>query len=265
MGAYRPTKDNTRHSAFHIVTPSHPTLMLSKPFMRHSTPNAPIPYHIYLFGGGALDPWVSLRNDRSCERVCISLNSQIACQHVVYSGACRNSYCSFTLGGRAPPAHPRCSSRAMADRSDWKKAQAERLEQERAIERERLSGWWEFEAWKREEGRRHADKKGGWWGSRWWHGWSTGATENWGSSSGAEPTASAYDQEPEPTASAKGQKPSAPWDDWKADPQQDHMALRHAAMTPASFQTQRFYAMALGRPVVVLGGFEEQCVPWGVL
>ena len=142
----------------------------------------------------------------------------------------------------------------MAGNLDWKKAQSERLEEERK------------QSWgcARRGGRsiepngrmrrRRKKPKAGHWGSSWWRqrDWSQ---EDRSGSSGAR---GSQEPPPEPTADpTTSSTPLLAIEDF-AYPTRNHgedlTALRAAAMTPVSFMPQRHVTMALGRPVLVLSG-----------
>ena len=155
----------------------------------------------------------------------------------------------------------------MADSKHWAKSQAQRLEEARAQELELRQMWWQTQKAKKEEQERKMEAKGWTWGS-WWWGQSNWSTEEWRTAGGASSSQSNDPPpEPEPTASssARSNAPQVPYPSRSLG--EDHMALRHAALSPASFVPQRHVTMALGRPVVVLtdarnafGAFGGGCV-----
>ena len=143
----------------------------------------------------------------------------------------------------------------MAGSMDWKKAQSERLEEERKKELGLRSTWWSIQRAKWEDEQTRQQEAEGWaWGSWWWSqsqwGWSQ---EDMSGSSGLQERPGSPPPEPraEPTASS----PPLAIEDFQYPTRnhgEDLTALRAAAITPASFVPQRHVMMALGRPVVVL-------------
>ena len=146
----------------------------------------------------------------------------------------------------------------MANSRDWKKAQADRLELQRSIDlrvrdlvaqAEKVDG--QDRVWRK--------TNGGLW---WWQIESAGEDKRGSSSAAAaaEPSASSAAATSESAASsaAAAAQPAASSQELtfpSRSAEEDHLTLRHAAMTPASFMPQRHVTMALGRPVVVLIGF----------
>ena len=108
-------------------------------------------------------------------------------------------------------------------KKDWKKYE----KQQRHSPYARWESWWYS----------HED---GWWMSDWWQ----NRQEHW------------WEAAREPPAAAQ----EMAWNDWSTDrtPAQDKAALRIASLSPCSFQPQRWVIMALGRPVVVLGGVKQR-------
>ena len=149
----------------------------------------------------------------------------------------------------------------MADTSHWAKAQAERLEEARAQELEIRQMWVKREKAQKEEKEKKLGVKGWAWGS-WWSGqwdWNTDQRGSSGGASSHEPLQGA-----EPTASPPALGDTARWLYPTRSVEEDHMALRNAAISPASFVPQRHVSMALGRPVVVFTGTRNAFGDFGV-
>ena len=135
----------------------------------------------------------------------------------------------------------------------WAFQQVSRLELQRADEEARRSQWFakaekDWKKFQKEQRRSpyarweswwysHED---GWWMSDWWQ----NRQQHW------------WEAAREPPAAAQ----EMAWNDWSTDrtPAQDKAALRIASLSPCSFQPQRWVMMALGRPVVVLGGVKQR-------
>ena len=141
----------------------------------------------------------------------------------------------------------------MAGNPDWKKAQCERLEEERKTELGLRSTWWAVQRakWEDEEKKKEAER---WtWGSWWW------AKRDWSQEdrSGSSGARGSQEPPPEPTAEPTASSTPLAIEDFTyptRNPGEDLTALRAATMTPVSFMPQRHVMMALGRPVVVLSG-----------
>ena len=152
----------------------------------------------------------------------------------------------------------------MADSSTWSKAQAERLEEARAQELELRQTCWKTEKAKKEAEEEKIQAKGWEWGS-WWSGqwdWSTDKGQSSGGASGSQSLLAL--ENAEPTASSTARENTAQWLYPKRTVGEDHMALRHATISPASFVPQRHVTMALGRPVVVFTGTRNASGTFGV-
>ena len=138
---------------------------------------------------------------------------------------------------------------------DWRKAQVGRLEKERKEENDYRLHWWSCERarWEDMAGQGLEEKGWTWKSGHWKQGnWSQA---NWQGSTGArgsnDPPPPEPETEPPATPRSRGivDRPYP-----KRNHGDDAIALRAAAMTPASFMPQRHITMALGRPVVVLSG-----------
>ena len=142
----------------------------------------------------------------------------------------------------------------MAGSMDWKKAQCERLEEERKKELGLRSTWWSGQTAKWEDEQKRKEEAEGWaWGSWWWGDnqwgnsrWGWHGTGTWGSYEGCPPEPIA-----KPTASAH-LLAIENFEFPNRNHGEDLTAIRAAAITPVSFVPQRHVTMALGRPVVVL-------------
>ena len=142
----------------------------------------------------------------------------------------------------------------MAQRhEDWKKAQAQRLEDERAAEKQSRQAWFDSEKTIKEEEKKKTP-------AAWWSSW---GSSHWGPSqkawsrwawSGSESSATGRWKKKEDLEPTANEAP-VPWLDpglpIPRTPEQDIAALRNVAITPASFLPQRHVMMAMGRPVVV--------------
>ena len=148
---------------------------------------------------------------------------------------------------------------AMAGSGDWKKAQAERLEEVRKKELGLRETWWQGQRAKWEEEQKRKEEDDSWtWGSwswsksQWdWH------QEGQSASSGLQerPGEAPPPPPPEPVAEPTASVPLLAIEDFtypNRNHEEDLAALRAAAITPVSFAPQRHVTMALGRPVVVL-------------
>ena len=125
------------------------------------------------------------------------------------------------------------------------------MEESRAQELEILQMWPKTEKTQKEEKEKKWKAKGWAWGS-WWAGkwdWSSDQRGTSGGASTHNPLQGA-----EPTAGPRAKGDTARWLYPTRSAEEDHMALRHAAISPASFVPQRHITMALGRPVVVFSG-----------
>ena len=124
--------------------------------------------------------------------------------------------------------------------------------------------WWKTEKAQKEEKEKKVGAKGWAWGS-WWSGQWDWSTDKWGSSGGASGSQSNDPpQKAEPTASSTAKSDTAQWLYPSRSVEEDHVALRHAAISPASFVPQRHVTMALGRPVVVFTGTRNAFGAFGV-
>ena len=153
----------------------------------------------------------------------------------------------------------------MADSRTWSKAQSERLEESRAKELEIRQTWWKTEKAKKEEKEKKREAEHSWaWGS-WWSGqWDWGTDKGRGSGGASGSQSNDPRQTAEPTASSTARSSTAEWLYPSRSAEEDHMALRHAAISPASFMPQRHVTMALGRPVVVFTGTRNASGTFGV-
>ena len=153
----------------------------------------------------------------------------------------------------------------MADSKHWAKAQAERLEEARAQELELRESWWGGQKDLKEKKEEKKGSKDWQWGSWWWGQWDRSAGEWAGGSEGAS---SSQTKDPpaiaEPTASYTAHSNTGQWLFPSRTVGEDHQALRHAAMSPASFAPQRHITMVLGRPVVVFKGIRNAIRALGV-
>jgi hypothetical protein len=150
----------------------------------------------------------------------------------------------------------------MASSTNWSKAQAERLEESRAQELELREMWSKTEMAKKEEKEKTMEGKGWEWGS-WWSGQWDWSTDKWGAS-GSQSIVPPPPPPAEPTAGSTAKSDTAPWSYPKRSVGEDHVALRNAAISPASFMPQRHVTMALGRPVVVFTGTRNAFGAFGV-
>ena len=126
--------------------------------------------------------------------------------------------------------------------------------------------WWKTEKDEKEEEKEKKTAAEEWtWGSWWWDQSDWSRDEWWGSASASGSQWNAPPHKAEPTASSTAQSETSK--DWmypKRTVGEDHLALRYAAMSPASFMPQRHVTMALGRPVVVLTGVRSAFGAFGV-
>ena len=172
----------------------------------------------------------------------------------------RSSVFAFSLAGGlvrlAGVSTPPVRLSAMADSKHWTKAQAERLEEARAQELELREMWRKTEKAKNKDSEKKKEAEGWAWGS-WWSGQWDWSRDQWSEQGGSR---GSQDQDPpqnaEPTASTEGGSTTPPFIPLRTVGE-DFTALRHAAITPASFMPQRHVTMALGRPVVVLAGIRS--------
>ena len=135
-------------------------------------------------------------------------------------------------------------------RPSWQVAQAQRLEDRRADVREIFDAW-HGRSQKDDKKSWHKSSSTGW--SSWWQ-WQEG--EWWGSDKRATDHSRPEDvlrahQDAEPTASSWEVQSPGKWLHPKRTPEQDLEDFRDLTLSPSSFQPQRHYMMALGRPVAV--------------
>ena len=151
---------------------------------------------------------------------------------------------------------------AMAGNLDWKKAQCERLEEERNTELGLRSTWWSVQRAKWED----EEKKGE--GKRWASGsWSWSRWDWFKKKAGGRPEhGAAKHRRQSRQLSLPPVQPRWLYKTKLIPPEnreEDLTALRAAAITPVSFAPHRHVMMALGRPVVVL--FESLNVVGGMV